>query len=111
MLAKAIVKYAKISPRKIREVIDLVRGKDALEALAVLKATNKKASGILVKGLNSALANTKKLPNVNEEKLYISRIFADGGPFLKRFMAQAQGRATTIRKRTSHITIELDMKN
>lgn len=111
MLAKAIVKYAKISPRKIREVIDLIRGRNVIEALSVLKGTNKKAAGILVKGLSSALANAKRLPNVNENNLYISCIFADGGPFLKRFKAQTQGRAATIKKRTSHITIELDMKN
>ena len=110
MISKAVVKYLRISPRKVREVIYLVRGKNADQALGILKNTNKKAAVLLTKLLNSAIANTKRLPNIREEDLYISSISADGGPSLKRFKAQALGRATMIKRRTSHITIELDMK-
>jgi len=107
MISKALVKYIRISPRKTREVIHLVNGRHVNEALAILKNTNKRAARVLIKLLNSAIANTNRIPNMRHEDLYISKLSADGGPFLKRYMAQAQGRATMIKKRTSHIKIEL----
>jgi len=110
MISKATTKYLRISPRKVRLVIALIKGESATKALSILKATNKKAAFLLSKVLNSAIANAKRLPNIDEEHLYISKISADGGPSLKRYKAQALGRATMILKRTSHITIELDAK-
>jgi len=108
MISKATIKYLRISPRKVRLVIALIKGKSAIEALSILKATNKKAAFLLSKVLNSVIANAKRLPNIDEKYLYISKISADGGPSLKRYKAQALGRATMILKRTSHIRIELD---
>ena len=110
MISKAVIKYARISPRKVRMCISLIRGRYADEALAMLKNTNKRASAVLIKLLNSAIANAKRLPNIKEQDLYVSKVFADGGTMLKRFKAQAMGRASMIRRRTSHITLELDLK-
>jgi len=103
MISKAVAKYAKISPRKVRLVLALIKGKNAEEAVGILKVTNKKVAGMLIKLLNSAIANAKRFPNVNLEELYISDIYADGGPVLKRFRAEALGRASVLRKPTSHI--------
>ena len=76
--------------------------------MAILQNTNKKAAGLAYKAIHSALANAKRFPNIDENNLYVSKIFADGGPVLKRFKARPMGMATTIRKRTSHLTVELD---
>jgi len=110
MISKAIAKYLRISPRKVRTVIALIKDKHVDEAIGILSLTNKKASFLLLKVLNSAIANAKRFPNMQQENLYISDIYANGGPLLKRTMAGAMGRASVIRKTTSHITIELDMK-
>lgn len=85
----------------------LIKGKDVNDALVILKNINKKASSFLIKLLNSAIANAKRIPNMRQEDLYIANIFADGGPMLKRYKAQALGRAAMIRRRTSHLTVEL----
>lgn len=110
MIAKAVGRYIRVSPRKARAVIALIKGKDVNGALAILKNTDKKVSSFLIKLLNSAIANARRLPNMRQEDLYIANIFADGGPMLKRYKAQALGRATTIRRRTSHITVELEVR-
>lgn len=110
MIAKAVGRYLRLSPRKARVVIALIKGKYVNDALAILSNANKKAASFLIKLLNSAVANTKRIPNMRQEDLYISSIFADGGPSLKRFKAQAMGRASMIKRRTSHITVELDVK-
>ncbi len=110
MISKAIAKYLRISPRKVRVVIALIRNKRVDEAIGILNALNKKASFLLMKLLNSAIANAKRFPNIQQEDLYISDIYADGGPLLKRTRAEAMGRASVIRKTTSHITIELEAK-
>lgn len=110
MISKAVAKYAKVSPRKTRLVLDLIKDKPVDEAIGILNATNKKASGLLVKLLKSAIANAKRFPNMKQEDLYISKIYADGGPASKRFRAEALGRASVLRKPTSHITIILDIK-
>lgn len=103
-------KYLKISPRKSRLVVDLIRGKDAGEAITILNfSRKKKASGIVSKVLNSAIANAQvKFPNIDVDNLYISRIFVDQAPSLKRFRAAPRGRGVRILKRYSHITIYLD---
>lgn len=106
MEARAIAKYMKISPRKTRQVIDLIRGKSFLEAENILKLTPKKGARIIQKVLKSAKANVTQIePNIREEKLYVKKAYVDGGPVLKRIMPRARGRAGRIRKRTSHITV------
>lgn len=104
----AKVKYVRISSSKVKLVIDLIRGKSVNEAIAVLKNTPKAASPIVEKVLNSAIANAENNQGLLRDDLFIAEIFADQGPTLKRFRPRAQGRATRIRKRTSHITIVLD---
>jgi large subunit ribosomal protein L22 len=110
MISKAVARYLRVSPRKARIVIALIRGKYVNDALTILSNTNKRPALMLVKLLNSAIANAKRIPNIEQEHLYIANIFADGGPMLKRYKAQALGRASMIRRRTSHITLELDLK-
>jgi large subunit ribosomal protein L22 len=109
-IAVARGKYLKLSPRKSRLVVDLIRGKDAGEALTILKFSKKqKAAGLIAKVLNSAIANAQvKYPNADVDRLYISRIFADKAPYLKRFRAAPRGRGMRILKRYSHVTIYLD---
>ena len=107
MEAKAHLKYARISPRKVKIVLDLIRGKDVAQAMAILKNTPKSASEYLTKLLRSAVANAENNFNMDASKLYVSECFVCPGPILKRIMPRAQGRAYRILKRTSHITIVL----
>ena len=106
----AVTKYLRTSPHKARVVLDLVRNKDVQTAQAILSNLNKAVAAPILKTLNSAVANAKSQKNIESEELYICKVTADGGPMLKRFKAQAMGRATTIRRRTSHIIIELDKR-
>jgi large subunit ribosomal protein L22 len=108
MLAKAQGKFVRGSSKKMRQVVDLVRGMNAQEALIFLRFVDKRPSQAIRKVLGSALANAKT-KGLAVENLVISRIVADEGPRWKRFRAAAFGRATEILKRTSHITIELDL--
>ena len=103
--AKAVARYMRISSRKVRIVGDLIRNKSVGEAYGILKNTPKAASEILTKLLKSAAANAENNFNMDPERLYISEIYANQGPTLKRIRPRAQGRAFQIRKRTSHITI------
>ena len=105
MEAKAHLRYARISPRKVQIVADLIRGKSVPQATAILLATPKAASELLVKLLKSAAANAENNHQMDPEKLYVSQVFATPGPIIKRMMPRAQGRAYRINKRTSHITI------
>lgn len=107
---RAIARYIRISPYKVRQVLDIIRGKDYLEAVAVLKHTNKSSSDVLVKLLNSAAANAENNLGLNVNDLYVAECFADQGPTLKRIRPRAKGRAYRILKRTSHITVILDQK-
>ena len=111
MEAKAHLKYARISPRKVQIVLDLIRGKDVATAMAVLKNTPKSASEYLTKLLRSAVANAENNFNMDASKLYVSECFVCPGPTLKRIMPRAQGRAFRINKRTSHVTIAVSEKN
>lgn len=104
----AKVKYVRISSTKVKIVIDLIRGKSVEYAVAVLKNTPKAASPIVEKLLNSAIANAENNQGLLRDDLIVAEVFADQGPTLKRFRPRAQGRASKIRKRTSHITIVLD---
>ncbi len=109
MIAKAQGKFLRISPTKVRQVIDLLRNKDAAQAKNLLVVLNKRPKEYLIKLLNQAIANAK-VKGFNLEQLYISKITCDGGPSWKRFKAAAFGRAQPILKRTAHIKIELDIK-
>jgi large subunit ribosomal protein L22 len=111
MQAIAIARHVRIAPRKVRLVVDLIRGKKASEALAILKFTPKAASPVVEKVLNSALANADHNYNMDLDTLYVKEVFVDQGPTLKRFRPRAQGRAFRIYKRTSHITVVLGEKN
>ena len=110
-VAKAHLKYARISPRKVKIVLDLIRGKDVATAMAILKNTPKSASEYLTKLLRSAVANAEHNFNMDASKLYVSECFVCPGPTLKRIMPRAQGRAYRILKRTSHVTIAVSEKN
>ena len=101
------LKYARISPRKVKIVLDLIRGKDARVAKAILLNTPKGASEYLVKLLNSACANAEANFHMDSDKLYVSECFVCPGPTLKRIMPRAKGCADRILKRTSHVTIVL----
>ncbi|MDK2804462.1 large subunit ribosomal protein L22 [Acetoanaerobium noterae] len=105
MEAKAIAKYVRTSPRKAGQICSLVRGKNVDEALAILKYMPQKSAGIIAKVVKSAAANAENNMNMDPKKLYVSEVYANQGPTLKRFMPRAQGRATGIRKRTSHIGV------
>jgi large subunit ribosomal protein L22 len=108
--AEATLKYARISSRKVKIVADLIRGKDVQEALAIVKFTPKASSDIIEKLLKSAIANAENNHGMKSENLYISEIYANQGPTLKRIRPAAKGSAVRIRKRTSHITIVLKEK-
>ena len=111
MEAKAILKYARISPRKVSIVLDLIRGKSVEEARGILKNTRKAASEYLIKLLNSAVANAENNFGMDKSKLYVSECFVCPGPTLKRMMPRARGSADRILKRTSHVTIAVKEKN
>ena len=105
--AKATLKYARISSRKVKIVADLIRGKKVQEALAIVKFAPKASSEIIEKLLNSAIANAENNHFMNRSNLVVSEIYANQGPTLKRIRPAAKGSAVRIRKRTSHITIVL----
>jgi large subunit ribosomal protein L22 len=110
MIARAVVRYIRVSPRKVRQVTRLVQQENAQRALVILSNMKKRHVIYVIKVLKSAISNAKQKPDVKEEDLYISKITVDNGPMLKRFRPRAMGRATQILKRTSHITVELDKK-
>ena len=107
---RAVARYVRISSRKVKIVIDLIRGKSVNEALAILKFTPKAAAEPVTKLLKSAIANAENNLDLNRDNLYVAEIYADQGPTLKRVMPRARGMAFQIRKRTSHITVILDEK-
>ncbi|MEE9436325.1 MAG: 50S ribosomal protein L22 [Candidatus Adiutricales bacterium] len=108
MEAKAVAKYMRISPRKVRIVAKNIKGLTVENALAQLRYTPKKAAVILLKVLNSALANAEQKSEIDVDTLYVKNVFVDEGPTAKRWRPRAMGRATRIRKRTSHVTVILD---
>ncbi len=105
MNVKAVVRFSRIAPRKARQVIDMIRGKRVGDAQTILKFTPRFAAEVIGKVLNSAVANAENNHNMNRDRLYVSEAYVDQGPTMKRFMPRAQGRASAIHKRTSHITI------
>ena len=111
MEAKAHLKYLRVSPRKVKILCDLIRGKDVKTASAYLMQTPKAASEPLVKLLKSACANAENNFNMDADKLVVTQVFATPGPILKRMRPRAQGRDYRINKRTSHVTIAVAEKN
>ena len=114
---QAHAKYIRISPRKVKIVIDLIRGKSVDEAAAILQFTPKAASPVVLKVLNSAIANAVNNQELNRENLYVAEVYANPGPTLKRYVARSQryvarsrGSASPMLKRTSHISVVLDQK-
>ncbi len=107
MEARATAKYIRVAPQKARLVVDLVRGKKVGEAQKTLMFTSKYAASVVRKVLNSAVANAKQNAYMDENILYVKEIYVNPGPSLKRWRARAQGRAASIRKRMSHITVVL----
>ena len=110
MEAKAQARFVRVTPQKARRVVDLIRGKQAGEAVAVLKFAPQAAGETVLKVVESAIANAREAAKRSNERLdeadlYISEVFVDEGPTLKRFRPRAQGRASQILKRTSHITV------
>jgi large subunit ribosomal protein L22 len=109
MEVRARLRFVRMAPRKARLVADLIRGKRSEDALNILTFTKKAAAKILIKLLKSAIANaTQKKKTIDIDRLFVKKITVDQGPTMKRFQPRALGRATMIRKRTSHITIVLD---
>ena len=107
---RAIARYIRVSSRKVKIVIDLIRGKSVKEAEAILRYTPKAATEPVLKLLNSAVANAENNLELNRDDLYVAEVYANQGPTLMRYRPRAHGRASRIRKRTSHITIVLDQQ-
>ena len=107
MLPEAILRNVRIAPRKARLVADLVRGRGVQDALDILKVTNRKAAPIMSKMIHSAIANASDHATVDVDRLVIGECYVDEGATLKRWLPRAQGRATPLNKRTSHITVKL----
>ena len=110
METKAHVKHIRISPRKVSIICDLIRGKDTKQAIAILKHTSKAGCEPLLKLLNSAIANAENNHNMDADNLYISQVYVNPGPTLKRVIARAKGRANRILKRSCHITVAVSEK-
>jgi len=109
--AKAFGRYIRMSPNKVRRVLNQIRGKNYKDALMLLEFMPYRACGPVWQVIYSAAANAQNNLNVDKEKLYVSEAFADQGPVLRRFRPRAQGTGYAIRKPTCHISITLDIKN
>ena len=107
---QAHAKYIRISSRKVKIVIDLIRGKNVDEALAILQYTPKAAAPVVAKVLNSAIANAVNNQELNRQSLYVAEVYANPGPTLKRYVARSRGSASPMLKRTSHSSVILDQK-
>src|SRR5919106_2668800 len=103
--AKAILRYVRLAPRKARAVVDLIRGQQVPHALTVLKYTPRAAAKVVEKVLRSAVANAEQKELGDTDAMWVSKAYVDGGPTYKRFRARSMGRANSIHKRTSHITV------
>ena len=109
MIAQAKARYMRYSPFKVAQVLDLIRGKDVNSSLAILAHLKKGSTKMISKVLNSAISNAKQ-KGLTQEQLFISKVTANCGPSWKRFRAGSFGRAAPILKRTTHLTVELDLK-
>ena len=108
METRAMTRFLRVSPRKVRLVVDQIRGKEVEAALNILKFTPKRSATIVTKVLRTAIANAETTQSVDVDRLYVKRVTVDEGGMWKRFMPRAQGKATRIRKRLRHITIVID---
>jgi large subunit ribosomal protein L22 len=108
MIVQAKAKFARVAPGKVRQVVDLIRGKSVVDSLIVLTHVNRSATKMVSKIVNAAVASAKE-KGLSEDQLYISKVMVDQGPSWKRYRAVAFGRATSILKKTSHVTLELDL--
>ncbi len=108
METRAKTKFLRVSPRKVRLVVDQIRGKDVEAALNILKFTPKRSASLVTKVLRTAISNAENTQNVDVDRLYVKQVTVDGGGMWKRFMPRAMGRATRIRKRLSHLTVVID---
>ena len=111
METRAVAKYIRITPRKVRIVLDLIRGKNVAEAFAILKFTPKAGADVVEKVLRSAVANAENNFDMDADKLFVKTAYADQGPTLKRIHPRSRGQAFKILKRTSHVTIVVGDKN
>ena len=107
MESRATMKYVRTTPRKMRRAVDLIRGQHVVEARRILRFSPLGASHDLEKLVNSAVANAEQKPGVVADNLWVSRAWVDEGPTLRRYRPRAYGRATRVRKRTSHVTVVL----
>ena len=110
METRAVTRHIRISPRKARLVIDMIRGKSVGDALKILDFTPRKAARLVTKTLKAVVANAESTQNVDVDHLYVKTVNVDEGVTIKRFLPRAHGRATPIRKRTAHLTIVVDEK-
>jgi large subunit ribosomal protein L22 len=110
MQAKAVAKYIRVSPRKMKPIADIVRGKSVKDARAILKFTPNKGAKVFLKVLNSAVANAENNHDMDVEKLFVDEIFANQGPTMKRWKAGSMGRANPIKRRSSHVGVVVSEK-
>jgi len=110
-MAQAILRGLQESPRRVRVVAGMIRGKNVGEALTILRLQQRKAARVLFKVLNSAVANAAENENADADKLVVKTVTVDGGPVARRWMSRSMGRANRINKRTSHVTIEVDVSD
>ena len=108
METRATTKFLPVSPQKVRLVVDQIRGKGVEEALNILKFTPKRCAGMVAKTVRTAVANAENTQSVDVDRLFVKQAKVDGAGMVKRFMPRAQGRATSIRRRYSHVTIVVD---
>jgi large subunit ribosomal protein L22 len=110
MESRAVLKFLRMAPRKVRVVADAIRGKRVSEAMEILRFVDRRSAPHVLKVLNSAVHNALQKGGVDADSLYVKTIMVDGGPSLKRFLPRAMGRATQVLKYTSHVTVVVDVK-
>ena len=108
-MARAILRRFRESPRKVRMVADMIRGRSVDDALSILRLQQRKAATMLTKVLDSAIANATENEKADAEKLFVTKVFVDGGPVQRRWMARSMGRANRLAGRTSHVTVVVDV--
>jgi large subunit ribosomal protein L22 len=108
-MARAVLRRFRESPRKVRMVADMIRGRSVDDAMSILRLQQRKAAKMLSKVLGSAIANAAENEKADVEKLVVSKVLIDGGPIVKKWMPRSMGRANRIQSRTSHVTVEVDI--
>ena len=108
-MARAVLRRFRESPRKVRAVADMIRGRSVDDAISILRLQQRKAARMLSKVLDSAIANATENQKADADKLFVTKVFIDGGPTQRRWMARSMGRANRLISRTSHVTVEVDV--